>query len=1062
MLVVFGVLVAQMIPNSGRWVMIGTLAVADRITCGLGFCDPEVPDGMTIVAVTDDLGTAPIVALDVSPQGRLLAAHSGRLDNGVLDNRDFNEAELDEELALATVADRVAMIERFVERGRNASEDFTSAEDVVAVFEDRDGDGSLETRTVLARTNEPAAGIGAGVLVHDDVTYWAAIPDLWMLRDTDGDGLPEAEQRASTGWGVRWAFGGHDLHGLILGPDGKIYFSVGDRGFAVELPDGRILQPSMDAGRGAILRMNPDGSALEVFAEGLRNPQELAFDDFGNLFTVDNNSDSIDEARIVHVVEGGDSGWMMPYQLLRDEAYERGPWNAERLWHPRHDGQPAYVIPPLRFIGRGPAGFAHVPGLGLPERYRDHFLVADYMYWQPFSGIRAFRVEPEGAGFRATEPEWFVENVLVTDFAFAPDGSMYLSHYKHLPPRRGGIDRLSLDDETRATQAERIQEMEGYLREGLAQEPTAKLVALLGFEDRRIRLRAQLELVRRRAVAELDGVARDPDADLLARVHALWGLGQLGPAGVQSWPDLAWLADQPDEIRGQAVRAVGQASAERLAPALIPFLSDPNLRVRFFAAQSIGQLGHRAGAPALAEMLRENADRDVYLRHAAAVALHRFRDAEHLRVLARDASASVRMAALLALRRARSPEVAQFLSDQDPRLVVEAARAIHDLGIEEAASELAALAGSRLPYADEDPQTSFALHRRVVNANLREGTAEAALRLGAHAADEKNPLAMRALALDALQSFTAPEPRDAVLGTWHPLDERPATVVHAAIDDVVPALIGTELEAQALAMAGAYGRVPLDDDELGLRVADARAAPALRIASLRALGARTTLQNAALRDAVEVSLDSRVPTLRAEARDVLAARDPERALLEVDAVADRSPVVERQRAIETLVRVGTAPAADRIGDELARLREGSLPADVALDVLDAARALDQDALRDGISAWEEGLDPKDPLAGDWILIEGGDRRRGAQVFNGNGDCKRCHSIDGEGGKTGPSLSGLSRRRDPEEILEAVLLPNATIVAGYEQDVGGSAMPPVGRELPQRELRDLMAYLTSLR
>src|SRR5262249_34829056 len=85
-----------------------------------------------------------------------------------------------------------------------------------------------------------------------------------------------------------------------------------------------------------------DGSQLEVVHRGLRNPQELAFDAYGNLFADDNNCDKGDSARLVFVIDGGDTGWNMAYQTL-PEPYLVGPWPSEPMWHPA----PARRRPPI-------------------------------------------------------------------------------------------------------------------------------------------------------------------------------------------------------------------------------------------------------------------------------------------------------------------------------------------------------------------------------------------------------------------------------------------------------------------------------------------------------------------------------------------------------------------------------------------------------------------------------------------------------------------------------------------------------------------------------------------
>ena len=61
---------------------------------------------------------------------------------------------------------------------------------------------------------------------------------------------------------------------------------------------------------GCVLRCEPDGTHFEVFAHGLRNVQEIAFDNYGNIFGVDNDADLPGEReRFVYITERSDSGW---------------------------------------------------------------------------------------------------------------------------------------------------------------------------------------------------------------------------------------------------------------------------------------------------------------------------------------------------------------------------------------------------------------------------------------------------------------------------------------------------------------------------------------------------------------------------------------------------------------------------------------------------------------------------------------------------------------------------------------------------------------------------------
>ena len=242
--------------------------------------------------------------------GTGVVCESFRQGVGVTDNRKHDDAWLDDDLAAQTVADRLAYHKKHLQDQVGG---YTEQDDRIRLLEDTDGDGRADSAKVFAdHFNGIVEGTGAGVLVNGDDVFYTCIPHLWRLRDTDGDGRADQRQSLHEGYGVRVAFRGHDLHGLTIGPDGRLYFSVGDRGYNIQTESGRLVDPES----GAVFRCNLDGSQLEVVHTGLRNPQELAFDDYGNLFTVDNNSDSGDRARLTCIVEGGETGWRMAYQYL--------------------------------------------------------------------------------------------------------------------------------------------------------------------------------------------------------------------------------------------------------------------------------------------------------------------------------------------------------------------------------------------------------------------------------------------------------------------------------------------------------------------------------------------------------------------------------------------------------------------------------------------------------------------------------------------------------------------------------------------------------------------------
>ncbi len=981
----------------------------------------KLPEGVVVKLWAAEPLLANPVCFCFDEQGRAYVCETFRQKHGVEDDRGHMNW-LEDDLALQTVEQRGEMFKKYL--GDKAVPEYGREQDRIRLLADTDGDGVADKSTLFAAGfNDILDGTGAGVLAIDSDVYFTCIPDLYLLRDTSGDGRADEKTSLAHGFGVRVAFRGHDLHGLTLGPDGRIYFSLGDRGYNVVTKEGaKLIAPD----RGAVFRCERDGSGLEVFAEGLRNPQELAFDDYGNLFTGDNNSDSGDQARWVYVVEGGDSGWRMYFQYLQD----RGPWNRERMWHPYKSDdktaavQPAYIVPPILNISDGPSGVTHYPGLGLDDRYRDHFFLVDFRGQAGNSGVRSFAMDPSGASFKLTDSHWFLQSILATDVDFGYDGRMYVSDWVDGWDGAGKGRLYSFTDEKHHGDP-RIAEAQQLMQSGFRELDAAKLSALLAHADRRIRQRAQLELARRGAAALLEQTAKS--GPLLARLHAVWGLGQLLRAGKgDARFVIALLQDSEPEVRAQAIRVLGDARIAAAAEGLIDRVGVGTPREQALAAIALGRLRAAGAAPALVELLAVNADADPVVRHSAALGLAGVASPEQLQDEFRHPSRSVRLGIVLALRRHQSPLLEQFLSDPDMDVALEAARAVHELPVATALPALAAL--------PVNGATSNALARRTMNANFRLGGEQAAERVAGMAANERLDATLRAEAIQELLRWDQPPVLDRVTNEFRPVPARPVEQAQAAVRAQLPGMLsGSEkIVAEALKLAGKYKITEIGGRLMSI-LNDAQAPVEARREALAALAAIGTKDLDALLDqAVE---DSQ-PQVRALALKFLAQRQPEKAIPRLLQAVASGARVEAQSAAATLGDLKSEGADKAIAEAFDLALAGKLPGEVQLDLLLAGQRRTSDAVRERLARYEAGRTQNDPLAQYRECLLGGDADRGRDVFFGNAaaSCRRCHKINGDGGEVGPDLSAVAKDKPREYLLESIVLPNAKIAKGFESVV----------------------------
>lgn len=1014
------------------------------------FSKAKIPTGFSADIWASEPLLANPVAFCFDGKGRMFVSETHRYRSSVLDIRHYYWM-IEDDLASRNQDEWLDSIKR------NFPKDWQQLEkesEIVRLVQDSDGDGKADKSSVYADGFDSALdGIASGVLWHNDALYFANIPALWKLT-----GAEKAEQGEALhhGYGVRFSYTGHDFHGLIAGPDGRLYFSIGDRGASIKTKEGTTIEVPDE---GAVFRCEPDGSRLELVMRGLRNPQELAFDDYGNLFTGDNDSDQGDRERWVLVTEGADAGWRVGYQhhLL---GKEYNPWIAEKMWEPRDaaKNQPAYILSPIANLPDGPSGLVHYPGTGLPEEYKGSFFLAGYKGSTAKSQISMFKTEPDGAGFKLVGLKTFMDNVQATDVDFGPDSRFYVSAWDEGWERsdQGRIYRLS-HDAARTAQAAQIAEVQKILGEGFKKRTPEELVKLLAHGDQRVRLGAQWELTARFTVL-LDSEKLEPllestamtGADgpekRLSRLHAIWTVSNAvqlmqarPPAGknkskIRPSDSTLRLTSDPDaEIRAQSLRAFSERQGtwtEEGIKLLTSKLTDKSPRVRCFAAMALAKNGHADAALAIIQMIRENDGKDLYLQHAGVMALRKLIAREKTAMelcskAAYDESRAVRLAVLLAWR--DHPSVEFFLKDKDPALVREAAIGINDAPV---VSSMPALA-KRLIIKTEggqvgpNPTNDEPFLIRALNANFRVGGTDGANSLATYAARAKNE-GIRVVALTMLKTWAKPPQRDYITGNFRPMPERPATDAAFQLNLVAADLLGDKSEKIVIAACEALAAndVKTSVTHVLAVLKNDKAAQKVRLAALAVLAKFATPE---FETALAVAGGDKNAALKTAASKLMGKRTPDLAATQLIAAWESADASEKADIASALGETKSAKS----GEFLAKL-VGSLanePAAAQLEITEAAEKHDNAKL--AIAAYEKTL--TSPFAKFNVALTGGDKDAGEKLFKEHpvAACLRCHKVNNSGGDAGPDMTGFAVKHDRAYILESIVNVNAKIAQGFQ-------------------------------
>lgn len=431
---------------------------------------------------------------------------------------------------------------------------------------DKDRDGVMDSVTIFCRVDHVR-----GVVNRGDSVWVCHPPFLSVFHDDDGDGVADRKQQLVSGLTtelVNTRGGDHTTNGIRMGIDGWLYIGNGDYG----TPKAEGVDGSTVVLRGGgILRVRPDGTELELFCSGLRNPFDIAIDPELNMFTRDNTNDGGGwDTRVSQLFQSAEYGYPRLFANFSDE-----------------------IMPTLGAFGNGGGtGSLFVQDASWPTRFNDSLFTSDWGR----SAVFHHPLKSDGPTFQLSQ-EPFAKVPRATGMDVDANGNLYVASWwsgeasVYVGPQVGFVTRVS---------------PKGAKRESfrsLMNLSSSELIDLLKSPQAVVRFHAQGEMLKRgRDAAMRDGLRRvvvDTSFSLDGRIVALYAVKQIEGAESQSF--LFGLTEDAT-VREHAIRALADRKSELRglsAAKLVEFLNDDSSRVRAQAIIALGRIGDESVADRL-------------------------------------------------------------------------------------------------------------------------------------------------------------------------------------------------------------------------------------------------------------------------------------------------------------------------------------------------------------------------------------------------------------------------------------------------------------------------------